>query len=236
MKPGKEKLESYSLRVIDCIVKNLPSMPYGIRYTCKQLVLSAGKKFDLTEKQRYLMVSSLVILRYFNPALLCPDVFGIIDREVSNTVRRPLVLVYLPLIPLSSFSSETNFPHYAALKNHPKLCQRYNLWRERILHGTVQWNKRKGSGDPQRILPKGDWCARASRILCGSLKLLSLLLIFPYLFSIFELFLSTYLRPSPIYLRERMIFVTLSSTILASLSHPTSSLLYIDWWHRPAKK
>jgi hypothetical protein len=39
------------------------------------------------------MISSFVILRYFNPALISPDVFGIIDREISANVRRPLVLL-----------------------------------------------------------------------------------------------------------------------------------------------
>lgn len=90
---NRQKLEDYSIKVLEGIVNNLPSMPYGLRYVCKQLILLAGRKFDLTEKQMFLMVSSFLILRYFNPALLCPDVFGIIDREISNSVRRPFVLL-----------------------------------------------------------------------------------------------------------------------------------------------
>jgi len=54
----------------------------------------AQEKFELTEKQVFLMISSFIILRYFNPALLCPDVFGIIDRDLSPNVRRALVLVF----------------------------------------------------------------------------------------------------------------------------------------------
>jgi len=36
---GRKKLEEFSIKVLDAIVENLDSMPFGIRYLSKQMIL-----------------------------------------------------------------------------------------------------------------------------------------------------------------------------------------------------
>lgn len=55
-----------------------------------------GKRFELTDKVSFQLISSFIFLRYFNPALLCPEAYGLTDRDLSATARRPLVLVRSP--------------------------------------------------------------------------------------------------------------------------------------------
>ena len=54
----------------------------------------ASNKFELSDKQKFTLISSFIILRYFNPAILVPDAFGLADREMQQNARRSLVLVW----------------------------------------------------------------------------------------------------------------------------------------------
>ena len=121
------------------------------------------------------MLSSFLILRYFNPALLCPDVFGIIDRELSANVRRPLVLVRLLLLAtFCDFLSNKYFifmfpPQIlVAFKNHSKLRQWCPLWRQGGIHAAFQWHQAEGHRHPQGVLQEGYGGSWAPRVLCGN--------------------------------------------------------------------
>lgn len=90
---AKERVEYYAWRMLRSMKDNLPSMPFGMRYICKQMLEMAATKFELNEKQRYTLVSSFIILRYFNPAILVPETFGLADRDIGGPVRRSLTLL-----------------------------------------------------------------------------------------------------------------------------------------------
>jgi len=112
----------------------------------------AAKKFDLNDKQKFTLVSSFIILRYFNPAILVPEAFGLSDRDAGGGVRRSLTLVNFSLslsLPFFVYSFIFLMPAHQAA---PKLRQRDCLWRQGGVHGRVQRQPRQGRADHERLL------------------------------------------------------------------------------------
>eukprot|EP01130_Rhizamoeba_saxonica_P015677 TRINITY_DN7083_c0_g1_i2.p1 TRINITY_DN7083_c0_g1~~TRINITY_DN7083_c0_g1_i2.p1 ORF type:complete len:928 (+),score=193.23 TRINITY_DN7083_c0_g1_i2:37-2784(+) len=100
--------------ILDIITSNVNSIPVGFR-VISQIVA------DMTEKiigpdQVHTMIGSFLFLRFINPAIFSPDVYGLIPKgkSISSTTRRNLILITKVIQNLSNgktFSMKEQYMH-----------------------------------------------------------------------------------------------------------------------------
>jgi Ras GTPase-activating-like protein IQGAP2/3 len=79
------------------------NIPYGVRWTCKQLGELSKKRFpDSDRYQIGSLIGGYVYLRFFNPVIATPDSVNFISVKPSKTMRRNLVLIAKVLQNLSN--------------------------------------------------------------------------------------------------------------------------------------
>lgn len=87
------------------IIRNLPKVPYGIRWICKQIRKIAQENFENSAEDDILKVTGyFVYYRFINLAIVTPDAFEIIDKELTPVARKNLVSVAKVLQNLFNFS------------------------------------------------------------------------------------------------------------------------------------
>eukprot|EP01114_Cavostelium_apophysatum_P024750 TRINITY_DN97_c0_g1_i1.p1 TRINITY_DN97_c0_g1~~TRINITY_DN97_c0_g1_i1.p1 ORF type:complete len:949 (-),score=375.35 TRINITY_DN97_c0_g1_i1:141-2822(-) len=87
-------LQDTCQQFFDGIVTNLSKLPYGIRWICKQIRQIAEQNFQNSSKDDILKVTGYFIYyRFINLAIVTPDAFEIIDKELSPLARKNLVAV-----------------------------------------------------------------------------------------------------------------------------------------------
>lgn len=76
------------------IVGSLSRLPYGIRWICRLLHDLAEENFpDAKEDDIMKIVSYFVYYRFFNLAIITPDQYDIVERELTPVARKNLVAV-----------------------------------------------------------------------------------------------------------------------------------------------
>lgn len=76
------------------IVGSLNRLPYGIRWICRLLHDLAEENFpDAKEDDIMKIVSYFVYYRFFNLAIITPDQYEIVDKELTAVARKNLVAV-----------------------------------------------------------------------------------------------------------------------------------------------
>ncbi|KJE90388.1 hypothetical protein CAOG_01708, partial [Capsaspora owczarzaki ATCC 30864] len=93
-----DKLIELCVLFVDSCTRTLASMPYGIKWFCKQaarVARAAPTKSaqPLTQLDVYSLLGDLVFLRFINPAIVTPEPFGIVNTPISTTARRNLTLI-----------------------------------------------------------------------------------------------------------------------------------------------
>ena len=79
---------------VDSIFKALPSMPFGLRWICGQILYHARFRFSpLLEEESNILLGSFLFLRFYNPALIVPESYGIIKTKILPKVRQNLTLI-----------------------------------------------------------------------------------------------------------------------------------------------
>jgi len=92
----------------DGIIQNLNKLPYGIRWICKQIRSIAQEKFAKASENDILKVTGyFVYYRFINLAIVTPDAYNVLDKELSAVARKNLVAVAKVLQNLFNFSSFT---------------------------------------------------------------------------------------------------------------------------------
>ena len=84
----------------DGIIKSVSKLPYGIRWICKQLKTLSEANFPDASKDKILKVSSyFVFYRFINLAIVTPDSYEVVHRELPLAVRKNLthVSIFSPL-------------------------------------------------------------------------------------------------------------------------------------------
>lgn len=100
-----EQLEQICQLFFDKIISNLNKLPYGIRWICKQIKKIAQERFENCNEEDILKVTGyFVYYRFINLAIVTPDAFEIIDKELSVIARKNLVSVSKVLQNLFNFN------------------------------------------------------------------------------------------------------------------------------------
>eukprot|EP01083_Nonionella_stella_P072603 195816_1 len=92
--PRVKQLEYIAEHFIQRIIETVDSVPFGIRWICRQLAEMAQQRFP--EADRYeigALVGGYIYLRFFNPVVVTPESVHFVDKKVSKTMRRNLILV-----------------------------------------------------------------------------------------------------------------------------------------------
>jgi len=95
----RETAESF----LEVILSSVENLPYGLRWICKQITSIGESHFDA--KQMYKTVSYFVYYRFLNPAIVSPDLYGVIRLNLSNLQRKNLVQVSKVLQTMFNFAN-----------------------------------------------------------------------------------------------------------------------------------
>eukprot|EP01114_Cavostelium_apophysatum_P006458 TRINITY_DN1777_c0_g3_i1.p1 TRINITY_DN1777_c0_g3~~TRINITY_DN1777_c0_g3_i1.p1 ORF type:complete len:766 (+),score=273.66 TRINITY_DN1777_c0_g3_i1:272-2569(+) len=94
IRPRIQKLDELATRFIDAIIASLDSVPYGIRWICKQIREFAKDKYPkATREQVCSLIGGFFLLRFVNPAVVTPQAFMLVDAKLSANTRRNLTLL-----------------------------------------------------------------------------------------------------------------------------------------------
>ena len=89
-----EQIGKISDDFIENLIGSLETIPYGLRWICKQIKKLMIQYFpESTEIQHCSMIGGFFLLRFVNPAIVAPHALMLIDTKVSPTCRRNLTLV-----------------------------------------------------------------------------------------------------------------------------------------------
>jgi len=92
--PRVKQLEYIAEHFIQRIIETVDSVPFGIRWICRQLAEMAQQRFP--DADRYAiggLVGGYIYLRFFNPVVVTPESVHFVDKKLSKTMRRNLILV-----------------------------------------------------------------------------------------------------------------------------------------------
>lgn len=108
IKPRVDTLLSLAEEFLDVIILSLDSVPYGIRWICKQIKVLTKRKYpDASEFNVASLIGAFFMLRFMNPAIVTPNAYMLVDHTPSANGRRTLTLVAKMLQNL------TNKPNYS---------------------------------------------------------------------------------------------------------------------------
>ncbi|KAI8390264.1 Rho GTPase activation protein [Blakeslea trispora] len=92
--PRLKKLIDIAESFLDTILSSTASVPYGIRWICKQIrSLTRRKSPDASEYSVCSMIGGFFFLRFINPAIVTPRAYMLLDAVPGNAPRRTLTLI-----------------------------------------------------------------------------------------------------------------------------------------------
>jgi Ras GTPase-activating-like protein IQGAP2/3 len=123
IQPRLEKLMEIAESFLTTIISSTASVPYGIRWICKQIrSLTKRKNPDASEYSVCSMIGGFFFLRFINPAIVTPRAYMLLETAPGNAPRRTLTLVCTAEKKNKEFSIDTNHLSIGC-KNAPKLGQ-----------------------------------------------------------------------------------------------------------------
>ena len=91
---------------LDAILGSLDDLPYGLRFLCKQLRTMCSKAFpDATDRELRNIVVYFVYYRFVNLAIVTPDAYNVVDKDLPPLVRRNLIVIAKVLQNLFNFKT-----------------------------------------------------------------------------------------------------------------------------------
>ncbi|OMJ14896.1 GTPase-activating protein [Smittium culicis] len=94
LKPRISKLISTANIFLDAIIGSLDSVPYGIRWICKQIKSLTRRRYpNSTDKDVCSLIGGFFFLRFLNPAIVTPQAYMLIDADPTQNPRRTLTLI-----------------------------------------------------------------------------------------------------------------------------------------------
>eukprot|EP00485_Elphidium_margaritaceum_P005505 CAMPEP_0202708610 /NCGR_PEP_ID=MMETSP1385-20130828/20774_1 /ASSEMBLY_ACC=CAM_ASM_000861 /TAXON_ID=933848 /ORGANISM="Elphidium margaritaceum" /LENGTH=902 /DNA_ID=CAMNT_0049367625 /DNA_START=42 /DNA_END=2750 /DNA_ORIENTATION=+ len=92
--PRVKQLEYIAEHFVQRIIETVDSVPFGIRWICRQLAEMAQQRFpDADRYQIGGLVGGYIYLRFFNPVVVTPESVHFVDKKLTKTMRRNLILV-----------------------------------------------------------------------------------------------------------------------------------------------
>lgn len=96
IQPRLQKLIEIAEEFLTTIISSTTSVPYGIRWICKQIrSLTKRKSPDASEYSVCSMIGGFFFLRFINPAIVTPRAYMLLETAPGNLPRRTLTLVNL---------------------------------------------------------------------------------------------------------------------------------------------
>ncbi|KAI8988672.1 Rho GTPase activation protein [Pilobolus umbonatus] len=94
IRPRLEKLIEVAETFLTTIISSTSSVPYGIRWICKQIrSLTRRKNPNASEYSVCSMIGGFFFLRFINPAIVTPRAYMLLETAPGNTPRRTLTLI-----------------------------------------------------------------------------------------------------------------------------------------------
>ncbi|KAG0770545.1 hypothetical protein G6F57_002891 [Rhizopus arrhizus] len=94
IQPRLEKLMEIAESFLTIIISSIMSVPYGIRWICKQIrSLTKRKNPEASDYSICSMIGGFFFLRFINPAIVTPRAYMLLDAAPGNAPRRTLTLV-----------------------------------------------------------------------------------------------------------------------------------------------
>lgn len=94
IKPRIDTLDQIAGEFISALLASTESVPYGIRWICRQIRELVRVKFpDSTREQVCGLIGGFYLLRFINPAIVTPQAFMLVENTLSANTRRNLTLL-----------------------------------------------------------------------------------------------------------------------------------------------
>ncbi|KAK9764020.1 RasGAP protein, variant 2 [Basidiobolus ranarum] len=94
LEPRIGQLMKIANMFLSTIIASIESVPYGIRWICKQIRSLTWRKYpDATEMGICSLIGGFFFLRFINPAIVTPQAYMLVDQNPSRHPRRTLTLV-----------------------------------------------------------------------------------------------------------------------------------------------
>eukprot|EP00005_Dracoamoeba_jomungandri_P001282 CAMPEP_0174252074 /NCGR_PEP_ID=MMETSP0439-20130205/1701_1 /TAXON_ID=0 /ORGANISM="Stereomyxa ramosa, Strain Chinc5" /LENGTH=892 /DNA_ID=CAMNT_0015332565 /DNA_START=22 /DNA_END=2700 /DNA_ORIENTATION=- len=95
MKKRLTALRDICQNFLDGVINSMHQLPYGIRWICKQIKNLSMERFGeaLDHDQVLKVTGYFVYYRFINLAIVTPDAYEVVDRELDAVVRKNLVVV-----------------------------------------------------------------------------------------------------------------------------------------------
>lgn len=95
--PRLETLIEMANNFLTTIINSLDSIPYGIRWICKQIRSLTKRKYpNANETAISSLIGGFFFLRFINPAIVTPQAYMLIDSYPGPNPRVTLTLVCFP--------------------------------------------------------------------------------------------------------------------------------------------
>ncbi|KAK9249383.1 Rho GTPase activation protein [Lipomyces tetrasporus] len=109
------------------IIGSLESVPYGIRWICKQIRSLTRRKYPSTEDSAVCtLIGAFFFLRFINPAIVTPHSYMLVDSLPAENPRRALTLIAKMLQGLANKTVYAKEPYMASVsafvdENKPRM-------------------------------------------------------------------------------------------------------------------
>jgi len=98
-----KEIERFADMFLSRIIAAVDSIPYGMRWICKQLGVLFKDRFPQADRyQTGSLMGGYIYLRFFNPAIVAPDAMNLVSTKPSKQLRRNLTLIAKSLQNLSN--------------------------------------------------------------------------------------------------------------------------------------
>lgn len=116
IQPRLKVLDNLANDLLRIIIKSLPTVPYGIRWICKQIRLLTRRKYPTASDAAVCsLIGAFFFLRFINPAIVTPQAYMLVDKYPSDTSRRVLTLIAKMLQNLANKPSVSKEPYMTNL-------------------------------------------------------------------------------------------------------------------------
>lgn len=116
IRPRLVELDKLANSLLNTLISSLDSVPYGIRWICKQIRLLTRRKYpSASDTAVCSLIGAFFFLRFVNPAIVTPQAYMLVDKFPSDNSRRILTLIAKMLQNLANKPSYSKEPYMSNL-------------------------------------------------------------------------------------------------------------------------
>ncbi|KAI9296132.1 putative ras GTPase-activating protein sar1 [Neoconidiobolus thromboides FSU 785] len=116
IEPRIEKLCEVATGFLDTIIESLETVPYGIRWICKQIRSLTKRKYpQASDYSICTLIGAFFFLRFLNPAIVTPQAYMLVEKSLLKNPRRTLTLVAKIVQNLANKPTYSKEAHMTAL-------------------------------------------------------------------------------------------------------------------------